>query len=440
MINFEDERITLAFQYWNSEYRWFTPNNHPKNWIINGKKEIPFSHNEYYFKFWNHDSKNLRVNKNSLLDSVYTEKKLLENIPLGKKYILPIFIHKIDYFYKQDPYGFKFISPRVRNDVAQGLAKIVLIFPYEGNTAHTIKYKYGGFVTEGSKILDRWCQEANFQKNQVYFLNANLYADEHNKIVKNYTSKSLDIFITWLPRDYMFDEFKFFKNFNPINNQYLFLSYNRQDRIHRDILMLSLHHKKLLDKGLISYNNNIDSAYLETVSQYFPIKHLLSNVDCFFKKIPLKLDFDLDTNNPASQITDSHYEQTFISIVSETHWEKETLFRSEKIYKTLAAGHPFLVLSSPYFLKSLKELGFQTFDKWIDESYDDELDLCKRIDKITNEILRFSKMSLDELRLIREEMKMTVYYNQRLILKMYKKQKENCPLIEQLKTIWKEMH
>jgi hypothetical protein len=52
MMSLSDEKMLFAFQFWNNEFDWYTPNGHPEDWMINGKKEIPFSHGEYYFEFW----------------------------------------------------------------------------------------------------------------------------------------------------------------------------------------------------------------------------------------------------------------------------------------------------------------------------------------------------------------------------------------------------
>jgi hypothetical protein len=43
---------------------------------------------------------------------------------------------------------------------------------------------------------------------------------------------------------------------------------------------------------------------------------------------------------------------------------------------------PFLVFSTPYFLKNLQDMGFRTYNTLWDESYDSVLDHSNRIDKI----------------------------------------------------------
>jgi hypothetical protein len=58
-------------------------------------------------------------------------------------------------------------------------------------------------------------------------------------------------------------------------------------------------------------------------------------------------------------------------MVSETSVD-DKLFVSEKSFKPLAHRHPFMIYGTPGTLKHLRELGFQTFDHVIDETYDSE--------------------------------------------------------------------
>ena len=64
----------------------------------------------------------------------------------------------------------------------------------------------------------------------------------------------------------------------------------------------------------------------------------------------------------------SHYYNTHISIVSET--TQNEWFPTEKTYKSLMLGHPFVVYGGPHSLAKIRDLGFETFDHCIDESYD----------------------------------------------------------------------
>ena len=45
-------------------------------------------------------------------------------------------------------------------------------------------------------------------------------------------------------------------------------------------------------------------------------------------------------------------------------------------------GLPFVMVNGHGSISKLKELGFKTFDKWWDESYDDEPNETDRLNKI----------------------------------------------------------
>ena len=128
--------------------------------------------------------------------------------------------------------------------------------------------------------------------------------------------------------------------------------------------------------------------------------------------IPIELDLDLVKNNPANLVVPEHFKQTFISVITETLTSDKTIFFSEKIYKSISIGHPFMVISSPGFLEELRRRGYQTFDRWVDESYDSLPDVNDRISVIIKELVRLSKLSVEELKTIREEMLPVLEHNQ----------------------------
>jgi hypothetical protein len=64
------------------------------------------------------------------------------------------------------------------------------------------------------------------------------------------------------------------------------------------------------------------------------------------------------------------YIDTYFSLVTETVFEYPYSFRTEKIAKPLAQGHPWICATSQGWYKDLRDLGFKTFDSLIDESFD----------------------------------------------------------------------
>lgn len=76
------------------------------------------------------------------------------------------------------------------------------------------------------------------------------------------------------------------------------------------------------------------------------------------------------------------YIDTFFSVVTETVLEYPYSFRTEKIAKVLAMGHPWICATSRGFYRDLRNMGFRTFDGIIDESFDEIDDTQKRLNRI----------------------------------------------------------
>ena len=65
-----------------------------------------------------------------------------------------------------------------------------------------------------------------------------------------------------------------------------------------------------------------------------------------------------------TDVEEDDYTQTFVSLVSESLCDDTILFLSEKIWKPIYMGHPFIVNGNPKTLEYLKSQGFKTFEQW----------------------------------------------------------------------------
>jgi hypothetical protein len=89
------------------------------------------------------------------------------------------------------------------------------------------------------------------------------------------------------------------------------------------------------------------------------------------------------------------YIDTYFSLVTETVVEQPWPFRTEKIAKPLAIGHPFIVATSPGYYRDLHRLGFQTFGHVIDESFDSIEHHQDRMDRIITVVQDLCQQDLD---------------------------------------------
>jgi hypothetical protein len=63
------------------------------------------------------------------------------------------------------------------------------------------------------------------------------------------------------------------------------------------------------------------------------------------------------------------YKDFFVEIVCETYYSGQTFFPTEKIWRAIASGTPFIVQGPQYCLHHLRDLGFRTFSHYWDEGY-----------------------------------------------------------------------
>ncbi len=93
-------------------------------------------------------------------------------------------------------------------------------------------------------------------------------------------------------------------------------------------------------------------------------------------------------------IDPSIYNQSYYSCVVETVIPEDNRISmfSEKQAKPIIAGRPFIIMGTKDHLKAFRSLGFKTFDKVIDESYDDEPDFYKRAIKILDSMNKLCEL------------------------------------------------
>jgi hypothetical protein len=91
-----------------------------------------------------------------------------------------------------------------------------------------------------------------------------------------------------------------------------------------------------------------------------------------------------------------------VNVVLETtaYKDYDSVYYTEKTAKVLANNRPFVILGDRGLLRYLKRNGFKTFNDFCDESYDDEVDLEKKIDKIiaaSKQLVKSCKHYPDEI-------------------------------------------
>jgi hypothetical protein len=176
---------------------------------------------------------------------------------------------------------------------------------------------------------------------------------------------------------------------------YSFLFLNGRSRPHRKYLIERLREQGLLEQALWTCldprpprNRDFD---LESMKSITEIKRLPSNYEYPKYRQPVQIashqrhfiKYDMFDNTWGEvYIYSAPYIDSYFSLVTETVYEVPRSFRTEKIVKPLAQGHPWICAASPGFYRDIKALGFRSFDSVIDESFDQIDNAQDRMDRI----------------------------------------------------------
>jgi len=183
---------------------------------------------------------------------------------------------------------------------------------------------------------------------------------------------------------------------------YKFLFLNGTARTHRKYLWQRFRQTGLLDQALWTMldsrpvrwgkmqliENGVDLFNEITPIQHLPSKYEYAQYqDVEITTAPLEQKFikhDLFNNTWGEVYLQAEpYRDTYFSLVTETVFgESNYSFRTEKIVKPLAMGHPWIVAANTGYYRDLRNLGFQTFSHVIDESFDQIDSPMDRIERI----------------------------------------------------------
>ena len=151
----------------------------------------------------------------------------------------------------------------------------------------------------------------------------------------------------------------------------------------------------------------------------------------WISKVPYTLDASDNVLNKWGDVTYDAIMSADIHLLIETHYDlfyyvptTDRVYNrnlapssiTEKTNKPVACQKPFIAFSTPYFLEDFRQLGFETFSPYINESYDREPDNYKRLNMIVGEIERITSLSADEYRTLVENCHSIAVRNQQKLL------------------------
>lgn len=189
------------------------------------------------------------------------------------------------------------------------------------------------------------------------------------------------------------------------------------NKAHRKFVFYNLHKANLLEKSLVSLTslpNETKTGKRRTWYYSSELRRLETSdvTNTIEEKQPFSGFNLIGHSKPLShQVPWNIYAHSWYSIVAETHID--ILHTTEKLGKPLLAKRLFVLFAAPFMLERLHNLGFKTFDKIIDESYDREIDNEKRWSMAFDQIIALSKLDPVE---VYKQVDDVVTYNHQLAL------------------------
>lgn len=129
-----------------------------------------------------------------------------------------------------------------------------------------------------------------------------------------------------------------------------------------------------------NYNGEVDSAY-------HGVNHSHPSIKTPARTCLTENDFQSE-----------FYDNVAIDFVCETVFDYPYPQITEKTIRPLVNKRAFVIIGAPHTLHFLHEKGFQTFNPFIDESYDEIQDPIKRLQFLQNEISRICALPIDNIR------------------------------------------
>lgn len=213
---------------------------------------------------------------------------------------------------------------------------------------------------------------------KMFFLSSNL-VDE-----KNYKNKNINV-ISFNRWDYFMsvENVPIKKDLDGIVD---FLSLNRIIRYFRTLTILKLVNSSIKSNLKISYDYLSLDLLKSTADTHFrttgiSIDHAL--LEQLSKSSPSILDRSDFNINWALDMPESLFKSTLLSLVGETlekSMEGTSIFYSEKTFKPMIFNHPICIFGQPNANKYLENLGYKTYEKYFDLSFDCIEDYSERLD------------------------------------------------------------
>ena len=208
-----------------------------------------------------------------------------------------------------------------------------------------------------------------------------------------------------------------------LKKKYKFLSLNKRPRPHRFLLTAWLESLQLAHHGYISWplthSRTLDELATNPLYscglKFFPImERHVRNINRITGSYP-----DADTFSGADWLSSAPlYNDVDFEIVNETHHQNigDNIFLTEKTFRAIYMGVPFIICGNPGSLELLRMLGYKTFPSVFDEEYDEIMSPVLAIHHVAMEVRQHAIANLPFSGFAHDEILQATNHNQQLFL------------------------
>lgn len=399
-------------------YDFITPNGfHPNGvdirFISEPQNYGRYMEGQYQAAFWH-----------NALEKFFEIKKVpLYDLPRDAKFIYPLTtLGGADCWLGHPHY-----SPPNHHSLLSGVSREALQAQREGRCLFLIDQMWEGFCPVNANIFGRMQEDFlkhNLNLDNILYITSNMRIEELHAAWKasNQHSHNSERSFKVMSLEYFGDQaqarFVPDKNLHLVYNPYRpiekdYVCFNRRTHSHRTLLVSELVNRDLIRNGYVSYPPKETFPIRTTEYEYPGYPNVAQKFQDLLKHIPFIVDKEEFIENHAPDVTHWPYDKSWFTVITETLYssKQKTVFFSEKIYKPIAFLHPFIIVTQPYALRKLRELGYKTFSPFINEIYDEIEGDNDRMWAIAEEMTRLCKLTEEEKRNIIKDVQPMVEFN-----------------------------
>lgn len=294
----------------------------------------------------------------------------------------------------------------------------------------TVKVIFGN-VKEGSETFEYFINKYNIKelvdRDKILLLSG-------GDIDKKYQAIVCDYFLSAVVNHYGNTKVKDYtaEMYSKKDKPYKFLFLNGRGRPHRHYLLDKFKQSNLLSSSLwTNFEPPFEVRSLPYEYEATEYKNNIVNISTGNITMPTSTTNNVTIkealfNNTWGDgiVTPNTYIDTYFSVVTETVFNHPYSFRTEKTWKPILIGHPFIIASNQGYYRDLHNLGFQTFGHLIDESFDNIDNNQLRLDRIVAVVNDLCQQDLPAFLAAAEE---TCKYNQQHAVDLSYKLRQEFP-------------